>query len=160
MRGRTRTVSKETTSPPATAATLAARRVLAAPADPRTPEQDKTHDPVQEWRQRDSSGISKASHTARQIVFGSIPSARAWSTVRPPRPASTKSLATLAAYVSPNCAPIFCQNTVSRTAPGYRRPNARPPKDGDRCAIPSDCRSGQVRDVHRLKLPRAEVRQQ
>jgi len=59
------------------------------PRGPRTPEQDKTHDPVQEWRQRASSGISKASHTARQIVFGSIPSARAWSTVRPPRSAST-----------------------------------------------------------------------
>lgn len=67
---------------------LAVRRAAAA-RGPRTPERDKTQGPAKEWRQRDPSGISKASHTARQIVFGSVPSARAWSTVRPPRSAST-----------------------------------------------------------------------
>ena len=38
--------------------------------------------------QRDFSGISNASHTACHTALGSIPSAKAWSTVRPPRLAS------------------------------------------------------------------------
>ena len=45
--------------------------------------------PGREWRQRDSSGISKASHTASHTVFGSFPAARAWFTVAPPSPVST-----------------------------------------------------------------------
>ena len=80
---------KRTFSPSATAAALAVRRADRSHPWPRTPEQGTTRGHAQEWRQRDSSGISKASHTARQIVFGSVPSARAWSTVRPPRPPST-----------------------------------------------------------------------
>jgi hypothetical protein len=45
--------------------------------------------PDREWRQRDSSGISKASQTASHTVFGSFPAARAWFTVAPPSLAST-----------------------------------------------------------------------
>src|SRR5262249_23164769 len=39
-------------------------------------------------RQRSFSGTSNASHTASHTIFGSTPSASAWSTVRPPTPAS------------------------------------------------------------------------
>src|SRR6516164_2385409 len=80
---------KRNSSPPVTAAASPCRGAAAAlPGPPDTGAGQDTR-PAQEWRQRDSSGISKASHTARQIVFGSVPSARAWSTVRPSRSAST-----------------------------------------------------------------------
>src|SRR5271166_4676607 len=63
------------------------------------------------------SGTLKVSQTARQTALASTPSARARSTVRPPSLSNTKSLATLCAYTSPNCAFIRSQNSVSRTSP-------------------------------------------
>src|SRR5260370_280690 len=54
-------------------------------------------------------------------------------TVRPPSLSSTKSLATLCAYPSPNCAFIRFQNSVSRTSPGYRRPRTRPARRINQC---------------------------
>src|ERR1700730_14773713 len=63
------------------------------------------------------SGTLKVSQTARQTALTFTPSARARSIVRPPSLSNTKSLATLCAYTSPNCAFIRYQNSVSRTLP-------------------------------------------
>src|SRR5208282_1388602 len=83
--------------------------------EPGAPETSTTRRPGGLTGQRSRSGTSNAAHTARQTVLTSSPSARAWFTVRSPSSASTWSLATLCAYVSPNCAFIRSQNSVRRT---------------------------------------------